>query len=81
MTPATLASGNAYATLLARYVAGDIAEQTLDTFCSTMDEADLTAAERLAMARFYLDALAAGDTEHALPRPEEIADVLQIARA
>lgn len=82
MTTATrTAPSNAYATLFARCVAGDIAVETLDTFCTAMDDADLTASERLAMAGYYLDAMAAGETEHILPRADEIADVLQIARA
>lgn len=80
-TTATHSASNAYATLLARYVAGDIADEAMDTFCSAMDDADLSGSERLAMARFYLDAVAAGETEHILPRAEEMADVLQIARA
>lgn len=79
--PRTQAPVNAYAALLARYVAGQIEEQTLDRVCSAIDDTTATAEERLAFAGFYLDALAAGESEHALPRPEEVADVLLIARA
>ena len=81
MTTVTRQASNAYAVLLTRYVAGDLEEQTFDAFCATLDDSMATAEERLALAGFYLDAIASGDTEHALPRAEEIADVLTIARA
>lgn len=81
MTTATRTSANAYTALLLRYVAGDLEAQTLDSICQSIDDADATPAERLAYARFCLDALAAGDTDLVLPRPEEVADVLLIARA
>lgn len=81
MTTVTRPTANPYADLLACYVTGQIAEQTLDTICTAIDDLSATADERLAFARFYLDALACGEAEYALPRAEELADVLQIARA
>lgn len=81
MTTALRPAPNAYAVLLARYVAGEIAESALDAVCSAIDDTEATSDERLAFARFYLDALAAGESDLALPRADEVADVLQIARA
>lgn len=81
MTTVTRQATHAYAALLTRYVVGDLEEQTFDALCSTLDDSVATSDERLALAGFYLDALAAGDTAHALPRADEIADVLTIARA
>lgn len=74
-------ASNPFSVLLTRFVAGDIAESALTTVCDLLEETPVSAEERLAFARFYLDALSTGDDEHALPRAEEIADVIQIARA
>lgn len=72
---------NALVTLLDRYVAASLSDAAFAAVCDFPDEADATAAERLAFARFYLDVVAAGEPDIALPRAEEIADVLMIARA
>jgi hypothetical protein len=66
--------------LLARYVAGEIAEPQFLGLSDLFDEADASAEERSAFARFYLDAL---DAEGAvnLPPAEELADFLALARA
>lgn len=82
MTSATLAARpHAFALLLDRYVASTLSDAAFAAVCDFPEEANATPAERLAFARFYLDVLAAGEPETPMPRPDEIADVLQIARA
>lgn len=82
MTTATLPTRpHAFAALLDRYVSGNVADAAFAAVCDVTEEADASPAERLAFARFYLDVLASGETDVPLPRPEELADVLQIARA
>ena len=82
MTTATTPTRpSALTVLLDRYVAGTLADAAFAAVCDLPEEADATPAERLAFARFYLDVLASGEADVPLPRPEEIADVLQIARA
>lgn len=81
MTPVTAsARPHAFALLLGRYVSDSVGDAAFSAVCDLTDEADLTPAERLAFARFYLDAIAA-DSDVPLPRADEIADVLQVARA
>lgn len=72
---------NALVTLLHRNVAESLSDAAFAAICDLTDDADATPAERLAFARFYLDVLAAGEPDVALPKAEEIADVLIIARA
>ena len=68
------------ALLLARYIAGEIAEAQLFGLSDLFDDADASAAERTAFARFYLDALAEnGDVR--LPKTEELTALLALARA
>ena len=71
---------HAFALLLGRYVSDSLGDAAFSAVCDLTDDADLTAAERLAFARFYLDAVAAG-ADVPLPQASEIADVLQVARA
>ena len=71
----------ALALLMARYVAGQIAEAQFHAVSDLLDEADVSPDERAAFARFYLDALAAGEDAAALPRADELADLLALARA
>ncbi len=80
-TPTAVSRPNALVTLLDRYVAETVPDAAFAAVCDFPDDADATAAERLAFARFYLDIVAAGEPDVKLPRPEEIADVLMIARA
>ncbi len=77
----TAARPHAFSQLLGRYVAATVSDAAFAAVCDFPEEADATPAERLAFARFYLDVLASGEPEMALPQPREIADVLQIARA
>lgn len=68
------------ALLLSRYVAGELAEAQLFGLSDLLDDAEASATERSAFARFYLEALAEGD-EVPLPRTEELTDLLSFARA
>lgn len=68
------------ALLLARYIAGEIAEAHLFGLSDLFDDADASAEERTAFARFYLDALVA-DGEVSLPQSEELIALLALARA
>ena len=66
--------------LLSRYLAGDLTASALDAVTELFEDTDASAQERLAFARFYLDALDAQEG-HALPRTEDVADVLAMSRA
>ena len=79
-TAPTSARPHAFAFLLDRYVCESVGEAAFSAVCDMTEDAGLTASERLAFARFYLDALAGGD-DVPMPRADEIADVLLIARA
>ena len=79
-TATTPARPHAFALLLDRYVCESVGEAAFSAVCDMTEDAGLTASERLAFARFYLDALAAGD-DVPMPQADEIADVLLIARA
>ena len=80
-TASAAARPHAFALLLDRYVSESLGDAAFSAVCDLTDDADATPAERLAFARFYLDVLAAGETDIALPKADEIADVLRIARA
>ena len=77
-TPAT---GSVYAELLTGYITGTVGGDALARFDDLFDETDATAQERIAFARFYLDALAAGDDADALPTAAEVPGILDAARA
>lgn len=81
MTPALATRTPALAVLFARYLAGQVAETQLNAVADLLEEADADAEERAAFTRFYLDALAAGEGDQALPKADELADLLAIARA
>ncbi|HLT47388.1 MAG TPA: hypothetical protein VK002_09185 [Rubricoccaceae bacterium] len=66
--------------LLARYIAGEVAEAQLFGLTDLFDAADVSAEERTAFARFYLDALAE-DGDVRLPKAEELTALLALARA
>jgi hypothetical protein len=71
---------HALALLLGRYITGDVAETQLFGLTDLFDDADASAEERTAFARFYLDALAEDD-EVRLPKAEELTTLLALARA
>ena len=66
--------------LLSRYLAGELTASALDAVTELFEDTDASAVERLAFARFYLDALDSRES-HALPRAEDVADVLSLSRA
>lgn len=65
--------------LLARYIAGQIADAHWDAFSSAFDAADLDPESRAALASFYSDALAEGPVK--VPTPAEIEDLVAAVRA
>ena len=65
--------------LFAHYVAGKIAQVQWDQFADALDEADASADERDAFARFYLEATVDGE-EIKLPKPNEVEDLLAAMR-
>ena len=74
-TPASLAP------LLAGYLFGDVSHDAMCQFDDLFEDAAATARERQAFARFYLDALSAGEADDAIPAPSEVAGILDVARA
>lgn len=76
MTPhAANTAAHAMSVLLARYIAGQIADQPFQQLAALFDETAADHAERAAFARFYLDS---ADDAVALPTPSEIDDLLAI---
>ncbi|MDX1438924.1 MAG: hypothetical protein R3284_03375 [Rubricoccaceae bacterium] len=81
MTPsASLHRSHALSLLLARYIAGEIADVQFNQFSELLDESEASSEERAAFARFYLDAVSSG-SEVKMPKVNEIKDMLTIARA
>ena len=68
-------STSALPLLFAHYVAGKMAQGQWDAFAATFDEAEGSAEERAAFARFCLDASLSGEDVE-LPKPEEWGDIL-----
>ena len=76
MQPLTASrSTSALSLLFAHYVAGKMAQGQWDAFTATFDEAEGSAEERAAFARFCLDASLSGEDVE-LPKPEEWGDIL-----
>lgn len=69
------------APLLVGYLSGDVSDDAMAQFDDLFDSVDASAAERLAFAQFYLDALASGDYANALPRPAEVPGILSAIHA
>jgi len=69
------------AALLAGYVSGDVSDDAMARFDDLFQDISASADERAAFARFYLDALDAGEYAEALPHPSEVAGILSLARA
>ena len=80
-TTATSARPHALSALLAQHIAGNLADGALSSMTELFEDTNASAAERVAFARFYLDLKTAGETPEALPKADELADVLAIARA
>ena len=80
--PATLTTRpSAYADLLAGYVVGTVGDDAMARFDDLFEDTTASAQERSAFARFYLDAVAAGEDADALPTPAEVPGILAAARA
>ncbi len=77
LSPAPTRTAPVFQLLLARYVAGQIAEAQWATISAALDATSADADERRAFAAFCLDAAAAGDNVK-LPMPEEIEDLLAL---
>lgn len=76
MQPLTASrSTSALSLLFAHYVAGKMAQGQWDAFAATFDEAEGSAEERVAFARFCLDASLSGEDVE-LPKPDEWGDIL-----
>lgn len=79
MTTLTPTPDHALGHLLSRYLSGALTASALGAVTELFEGTDASATERLAFARFYLDALDAEES-HAFPSDDDIADVLAIAR-
>ena len=75
------ATSASLAPLLAGYISGDVSYDAMCRFDDVFEDTSATAQERQAFARFYLDALATGEYDQALPHPSEVAGILAAARA
>ena len=71
----------AYTALLAGYLTGSVDDVAMRRLDDVFEDAPASAQERLAFARFYLDALSAGEADDAIPAPSEVAGILDVARA
>ncbi|WP_412061473.1 hypothetical protein [Rubrivirga sp. IMCC45206] len=81
MTHAVTAHPSALTALLAAYVTGAVGEAAMAGFDDLFFETNASAAERLAFARFYLDALEAGEDADAFPTAAEVPGILGAIRA
>ena len=72
---------SAYADLLAGYIVGAVGDDAIARFDDLFEETGATVPERMAFARFYLDAVDAGEEADALPTPAEVPGILDAARA
>ena len=81
MPQTTTARPTALTALLAGYVAGDVSGDAMDRFDDLFEDTPASAYDRIAFARFYLDALAAGDYAEALPIPSEVGGILTAIEA
>lgn len=81
MTPAAASASatSPTALLFARFVGGALPATRLCGVTDLMDDVELSSDERLAFARFFLEASAEDDVR--LPDAAEMADLLAIARA
>ena len=81
MAALTTARPSGLQALLFGYVSGDVTESAMRRFDDLFADATASSTERAAFARFYLDALAAGDDVEALPTAAEVPGILDAARA
>ena len=77
--PASAVPPHAAVLLFARFLGGALPATRLCGVTDLLDESDASGDERLAFARFFLDATS--DDLVRLPDSDELADLLAIARA
>ena len=73
----THAPAHSFTHLLARYISGSVEAEQLDALCDLMETTEATPAERLAFARFFLDA----KDDAVLPQAREFVEIAGAARA
>jgi hypothetical protein len=71
------APAHSFTHLLARYISGAADPTEIEALCDVMEASGATAAERLAFARFFLDARG----EATLPQTREFVEIVGAARA
>ena len=82
MTTATAPRLSAHVALLAGYIAGTVTDDAMSQFDSLFEDSAASPDERRAFARFFVDALQAGEVENALPTTaDEVVGILGAARA
>ena len=79
MTTATRPPTHSFTMLLARYISGSVNTDQFNALCDLIEEAEATPAERLAFARYYLDAT--GEDQPTLPKLQEWSEIMEAARA
>ena len=77
MTGLSHASAHPFAHLLQSYIAGSVEVEQLDALCDLMEDSEATADERLAFARYFLDAR----EDVNLPQVGEFVEITGAARA
>ncbi|MEM1054685.1 MAG: hypothetical protein AAGI52_04095 [Bacteroidota bacterium] len=77
MTTTTRPPAHSFTYLLARYIAGAVEPDQLDALCDLMETSNATGDERLAFARYFLDA----KDEVTMPKAREFAEIAGAARA
>ena len=77
MTALSHATAHPFTHLLGRYIAGSVDAEQLDALCDLMEESEASPAERLAFARFFLDA----KDDVTMPQVREFVEITGAARA
>ena len=81
MTRVAHTSPSALTALFAAYVTGAVGEAVMSGLDDLFVDTNASAQERQAFARFYLDALDAGEDADAFPTAAEVPGILDAARA
>lgn len=72
---------SAFASLLIRYMDGEIADRSWNQIMNTIDQSGLTGTERMAFARFMNEMIEdAPNVDLHLPKPEEIEELMTLIR-
>ena len=73
-------TGSSLSTLFARYIDGQINEQSWKKMMRTFDLEGITNFERLAFARFMNEVISEGSDAVNVPQPEEMEEILTTMR-